>query len=199
MHYSDWILEFQPRYVKDIISTQPGGKGDMLGHWCKVIFRKTPNEKTGIAVRYPIRYGRTNGKSIWVEYEVVDMLLTWDMAVAKGAWVTISDDLIEKYQSLDSRFIKNKASTFFLKARGQSMEPTIFPGEYLVVDRSIRPFWGRVCILAFEGQLVCKRVVKSQAGIILRSDNLKFKDIKVYNSKEVNFWGVVTARVGEVL
>jgi len=98
LHYSDWILEFQPRYIKDIISTQPNGKGDMLGHWCKVVFRKTPNEKTGTTVRYPIRYGRVGGKSIWVEYEVVDMLLQWEMATAKGAWVTVSDEIIEEVQ-----------------------------------------------------------------------------------------------------
>ena len=96
LHYSDWILEFQSRYVKDLISTQPNGKGDMLGHWCKVVFRKSANEKTGTEVRYPIRYGRVGGKSIWVEYEVVDMLLAWDMAQARGAWVTVSDDIIEE-------------------------------------------------------------------------------------------------------
>ena len=96
LHYSNWVLEFQPRWVKDLISTQPNGKGDRLGHWCKVIFRKSANEKTGTEVRYPIRYGTTGGKSIWVEYEVVDMLLAWDMAVAKGAWVTISDELVEE-------------------------------------------------------------------------------------------------------
>ncbi len=99
LHYSDWILEFQPRYVKDLITTQPQGKGDQLGHWCKVVFRKTPNEKTGIAVRYPIRYGRKNGKSIWVEKEVVDMMLAWEMATAKGAWVTISDEIIEEVKT----------------------------------------------------------------------------------------------------
>ena len=99
LHYSDWILEFQPRYVKDQITTQPQGKGDQLGHWCKVVFRKTPNEKTGIAVRYPIRYGRKNGKSIWVEKEGVDMMLAWEMAAAKGAWVTISDEIIEEVKT----------------------------------------------------------------------------------------------------
>ena len=98
LHYSDWILEFQPRYLKDSISTQPNGKGDQLGHWCKVVFRKTPNEKTGTTVRYPIRYGRVGGTSIWVEYEVVDMLLQWEMASAKGAWVTVSDDIIEEVE-----------------------------------------------------------------------------------------------------
>ena len=60
------------------------------------MFRKTPNEKTGISVRYPIRYGRTDGKSVWVEYEVVDMMLGWEMAHAKGAWVSISDEIIEE-------------------------------------------------------------------------------------------------------
>lgn len=98
LHYSDWILEFQPRWSKDIISTQPNGKGEQLGHWCKVIFRKSANEKTGVEVRYPIKYGRTGGKSIWVEYEVVDMMLMWDMAAAKGAWVTISDEVIKEVE-----------------------------------------------------------------------------------------------------
>ncbi len=98
LHYSDWILEFQERFNKDAISTQANAKGDMLGHWCKIIFRKTPNEKTGTLVKYPIRYGASNGNSVWVEYEVVDMLLMWGMATAKGAWVTISDELTEEVE-----------------------------------------------------------------------------------------------------
>ncbi len=98
LHYSDWILEFQQRWNKDLITTQAGGKGDQLGHWCRVIFRKSTNEKTGVEVRYPIRYHAQSGKSIWVEYEVVDMLIAWDMAKAKGAWVTISDELIEEVE-----------------------------------------------------------------------------------------------------
>ena len=96
LHYSDWILEFQERFKKDLITTGSGTKEEALGHWCKVAFRKTPNEKTGAIVKYPIRYGRTGGKSIWAEYEVVGMLLQFEMAKAKGAWVTISDELIEE-------------------------------------------------------------------------------------------------------
>ena len=96
LHYSDWILEFQPRFGKDVISTQPNGKGDVLGHWCKIVFRKSANEKTGVEVKYPIRYGRTGGKSIWAEYEVVEMLQMFDMAQAKGAWVTINDEIIDE-------------------------------------------------------------------------------------------------------
>lgn len=96
LHYSDWVVEFQPRYKSDLIVGGPTTKPETLGHWCRVIFRKSPNEKTGAIVRYPIRYGAVGGKSIWVEYEVVDMLLAFDMAKKAGAWVTISDDIIEE-------------------------------------------------------------------------------------------------------
>jgi|TARA_R110000751_G_scaffold23569_7_gene65104 recombination protein RecA len=108
LHFSDWILEFQERHLKDIISTQPNGKGDLLGHWCKVVFKKTPNEKTGSLVRYPIRYGGVGGKSIWVEYEVVDMLLAFDMAKKAGAWVTISDELIEEVRESTKEELKKQ-------------------------------------------------------------------------------------------
>ncbi len=93
LHYSDWIMEFQERYKGDMIFDKDGKTP--LGHWCKVIFKKTPNEKTGISVNYPICYGRTNGKSIWAEYEVVDQLLKFDMIKKAGAWVTVSEDVIE--------------------------------------------------------------------------------------------------------
>ena len=96
LHYSDWILEFQPRWSKDAITSGPKGKEELLGHWCKIVFRKTANEKTGIEVKYPIKYRAEPGKSVWVEKEVADMMIAWDMAVAKGAWVTVSDEIIEE-------------------------------------------------------------------------------------------------------
>ena len=96
LHYSDWILEFQERFKKDLITKGTGDKEETVGHWCKVIFKKTPNEKTGSIVKYPIRYGRTGGKSIWAEYEVVETLLAFDMAKKSGAWVSVSDELIKE-------------------------------------------------------------------------------------------------------
>jgi RecA/RadA recombinase len=91
LHYSDWILEFQQRHQKDMIFDDDGKT--RIGHWCKIIFRKTPNEKTGVEVRYPIKYGRNNGNSIWVEYEIIEQLKAWEMIEAKTAWITICDDL----------------------------------------------------------------------------------------------------------
>ena len=93
LHYSDWILEFQPRYQKDMI---PPKSDSPQGHNCKVIFRKSANEKTGKKVEYPIKYGRTNGRSVWTEYEVIGMLLQWEMAKASGAWITVGEPLIKE-------------------------------------------------------------------------------------------------------
>ena len=108
----------------------------------------------------------------------------------------ISDDFIEKYQSLDTLFIKNKFSTFFFEAAGDSMEPTIFPGQILIVDRSRTDFHGRVCVVCLEDKMICKRVLQKGNAVILRSDNPKHKDIVVENNENLNFWGVVIANAG---
>jgi len=96
LHYSDWIFEFQNRTKSDLITTQPQGKGDILGHFCKIVFRKSPNEKTNKEIRYPIKYGRKNGQSVWVEYEVFDLILAYQLASAKGPWITFEKAIVEQ-------------------------------------------------------------------------------------------------------
>jgi RecA/RadA recombinase len=93
LHYSDWIFEFQERFQSDIVWSGEKGKSERLGHRCKILFRKTPNEKTGVLVQYPIKYGRKDGQSVWIECEVIDMLLAWGQATQKGAWITLDEGL----------------------------------------------------------------------------------------------------------
>ena len=92
LHYSDWILEFQQRFGGDSI---PAKADKPEGHYCKIVFRKSANERTGTVVRYPIKYGRVNGKSIWVEYEVLQFMMEWDMVDVKGAWIIVDDQIVE--------------------------------------------------------------------------------------------------------
>jgi len=103
-HYANFILEFEERYTSDIMFSNPSAtriedKGDPIGHYCKIRFRKSVNEKTGAQVRYPIRYGRTGGNSVWKEKEVLDMMFAFQMAVKKGAWISLSEDLIAELNS----------------------------------------------------------------------------------------------------
>ena len=88
-HYANFILEFQERYSNDIMFENPSAtriedKGNPIGHFCKIIFRKSINERTGSQVRYPIRYGRKNGTSVWLEREIIDLLYLWGYLEKKG-------------------------------------------------------------------------------------------------------------------
>lgn len=93
-HYSDVTLEFQERFKGDSIERTEGGKEKAVGHFCKIIFRKSGNEKTGTLVKYPVKYGRKLGKSVWAELEIFDMLLAWGLLTKGGAWFNIAPELI---------------------------------------------------------------------------------------------------------
>ena len=108
----------------------------------------------------------------------------------------ISDDFIEKYQSLDQLFVKNKFSTFFFESAGDSMEPTIFEGQIIIVDRSRKDFHRRVCVVCLDDKMMCKRVIQKENCVILKSDNPKYKDMIIENNESLTFWGVVIANAG---
>ena len=99
LHFANFILEFEPRFKKDLIlsnQSQPidPHKNPILGHNVKATVKKSPNEKTNYTIEYPIRYGRTGGKSIWVEREIIDMLIAWEFITQKGAWISFDEDFI---------------------------------------------------------------------------------------------------------
>lgn len=100
LHFANYILEFEPRFKKDLIlenPTQPVDqqKNKILGHTVKITVKKSPNEKTNYTLEYPIKYGRKNGTSIWVEKEIIDMLYLWGYISKKGAWISIEQDFLE--------------------------------------------------------------------------------------------------------
>ncbi len=91
LHFPDVILEFQQRFKKDMIL---GGE-QIVGHQCKLIIKKSTNEKSNTEVIYPIKYGRTAGKSVWVEYELVSQMMMYgDLKKGdKGSWLEFGEDL----------------------------------------------------------------------------------------------------------
>jgi RecA/RadA recombinase len=101
LHFANWILEFEPRYKGDLIlKNSSDNKIDIkdnpvIGHFAKVTVKKSPIEKTNLTISYPIRYGRTNGTSVWIEKEIVDMLYLWEFLLKKGSWITPTDEFKE--------------------------------------------------------------------------------------------------------
>jgi RecA/RadA recombinase len=125
LHFANWILEFEPRFNGDLILQDANNKkidlekNPVIGHWAKVTVKKSPNEKTNLQIPYPIRYGRKNGSSIWVEKELVDLLYAWEFMNRSGAWVKPSDDFIELVKELDipipESFLGEKALFKFIE------------------------------------------------------------------------------------
>lgn len=111
----------------------------------------------------------------------------------------IADDHIEKYQSLDSRFIKNKASTFFFTAASDSMEPLIMAGDVLIVDRSVEVVSGRVTVICLDGEMLCKRIVYRGAQVFLRSENPDYTDTLITEGMDLVVFGVVTSIAREIV
>ena len=107
LHFANWILEFEPRFNGDLILQDSNNKkidlekNPVIGHWAKVTVKKSPNEKTNLQIPYPIRYGRKNGTSIWIEKELVDLLYAWEFMNKSGAWIKPSEDFIELIKELN--------------------------------------------------------------------------------------------------
>lgn len=104
-----------------------------------------------------------------------------------------ADDHIEQQLDLNSHLIKHPASTFFVRVSGESMKGAgIFPGDILIVDRSLSAENGRVVIVALDGELTVKRIKIKTDHVLLMPENENYSAIKVSELQELNIWGVVT-------
>ena len=70
-------------------------KNPPVGHFANVTVKKSPNEKTNSRITYPVRYGRSDGNSIWIEKEIVDLLFAWEFLSKKGSWINITEDFAD--------------------------------------------------------------------------------------------------------
>lgn len=107
-----------------------------------------------------------------------------------------ADDYIEGRLSLDEHLIHHKDSTFFVRAKGNSMVGAgIFDNDLLIVDKSLTPTSGDIVIAVLDGDLTVKRLIKQGSRIILKPENHRFKDIELQEGQELQVWGVVTSTV----
>jgi DNA polymerase V len=107
-----------------------------------------------------------------------------------------ADDYIAGRLSLDEHLISNKEATFFVRAKGNSMNGAgIFDGDLLVVDKSISPSSGNIVIAIIDGDLTVKRLVLRDNKTILKPENLRFKEIELKEGQELQVWGVVTSTI----
>lgn len=100
---------------------------------------------------------------------------------------------------LGERLIPNPESTFLIRATGESMRGAgVFPGDVLIVDRSLEPSDGDVVVAAINGEFTVKRLVKEDGRVELRPENKRFRPILVTDDMDFIVWGVVKTVIHSV-
>lgn len=118
-HGPEWVLDFQSRWQDDIIREDENDKkSKVLGHYCKINIVKSNNEKYGQEIRYPIKYGRTGGTSVWREKEVFSFALMWSFITKEKSSYYWEDklfsELTEKGFEIPSKIVgEAKFEAFF--------------------------------------------------------------------------------------
>jgi DNA polymerase V len=112
-----------------------------------------------------------------------------------------ADDYMDEGLDLGARLVQEPASTFAVRASGESMiNAGIYDGTLLVVNRARKPKDNDIVIAVVNGDLTVKRMRTSNvdSAIWLCPENEMFKPLKVTEEMNMSIWGVVTTIINEL-
>ncbi|MBA2657176.1 MAG: translesion error-prone DNA polymerase V autoproteolytic subunit [Tatlockia sp.] len=121
-------------------------------------------------------------------------------STVRAGFPSPADDYIETYLDLNAYLIKHPASTFFVRASGDSMVGAgIHHGDLLIVDRSLEATEGRIVIAAINDELTVKRLRRDKGRVQLCPENANYSLIEISEGQQLVIWGVVTSVIHEPL
>jgi DNA polymerase V len=106
-----------------------------------------------------------------------------------------AEDYLDLDLNLHEYLVKHPASTFFIIAKGHSMENTgIGDNDILVVDKSLDVKNNDIVVAAVNGEFTVKRYLNIDGKILLRAETKlnNYPDINIDESVDFEIWGVVT-------
>jgi DNA polymerase V len=113
-------------------------------------------------------------------------------SVVHAGFASPADDHIDQKLDLNDYLIKKPAATYFVKVSGDSMIGAgIFPGDTLIVDRSLSATNNSIVIAMVDSEFMVKRLKRHQGEIYLISENSKYPPIQV-KDPDMIIWGIVT-------
>jgi DNA polymerase V len=103
-----------------------------------------------------------------------------------------ADDHLESELDLNEYLIDHPSGTFFVRAKGDSMQQAgIFDKDLLIVDRSLTPKHNDIVIAAVGGELTVKRLCVKHGKPWLLPANPDYRPIQIKEGSELYVWGVV--------
>ncbi len=126
------------------------------------------------------------------ENRLQETLPLFEMGV-KAGFPSPAEDERGRPLNLHTYLVPHPASTFFVKAVGDSMIGAgIFSGDILIVDRSISACHGKIIIALINGEFTVKRLVIDASGLSLQAENPSYPPIYIQKPEDLTVWGVVT-------
>jgi DNA polymerase V len=110
-----------------------------------------------------------------------------------------AQDYMSKVIDLNKELIKSPEATFYARVVGDSMrDEDIEDGDVLVIDKSIVPADGELCVCFLDGDFTLKRLkVEGDHGELVPA-NPNYKPIPVTAENNFMVWGVVTYVIKKV-
>jgi DNA polymerase V len=103
-----------------------------------------------------------------------------------------AEDHLDIALDLNEHLIKHPSATFYIYAKGNSMEGSgIYDGDIMVVDRSLEASSGNVVIVAISGEFTVKHLLIKSKKTYLMPANQDYKSMLITNDMDVQIWGVV--------
>lgn len=104
-----------------------------------------------------------------------------------------AEDYVEKTIDLNELCIQHPAATFFVRVQGESMSGAgIYPGDVLVVDRSLRAKHGDIIIASLETEMTVKQLHLTPLPVRLLPRNSAYPPITIEGDMVMEVFGVVT-------
>jgi len=104
-----------------------------------------------------------------------------------------AEDYVEKTIDLNELCIQHPAATFFVRVQGESMvEAGIYPGDVLVVDRSLRAKHGDIIIASLESEMTVKQLHLTPPPVRLLPRNPAYQPLTIEGDMVMEVFGVVT-------
>jgi hypothetical protein len=101
-HQADYVLDYNSIRQEDYILEDPSNKtphpitNKIIGKTARVTFRKSADDITGMTFEIPIRKGQIGKKQIWVEKEIADIMIAYQMLTKGGSWFTFAPEILEE-------------------------------------------------------------------------------------------------------
>lgn len=118
-----------------------------------------------------------------------------NLSCGMGTWV---DEMPEDTIRLPHDMVKSSVNLFANRAEGDSMEPGISNGDYLIFEQCEDIPSGKVGSFSLNDQYYCKRLEKMPNGdVFLFSDNRKYQPILIHPEDNFRQLGILKAKISK--